>query len=69
MATIGVHLVLYMWTHPLDMHPHTCKDQLDEKDVAEKLSTLRTHESTIQFTLDNFSITLTRLNALLGKGK
>jgi len=42
---------------------------MDEKELAEKLMTMKTHMSTIQFMLDNFPKFMQRMNVILGGGK
>ena len=42
------------------------ESQMDEKGLAEKLMTMKTHLSTIVYTLENFPKSLQRLNAILG---
>ena len=40
--------------------------QMDEKDLAEKVVAMRTHMSTMMYTLENFPKSMQRLNAILG---
>jgi hypothetical protein len=42
------------------------ENQMDEKELAEKLMTLKTHMSNILYTLENFPKAMQRLNAILG---
>ena len=39
---------------------------MDEKDLAEKLATMKIHMSNILYTLENFPKTMQRLTAILG---
>ena len=39
---------------------------MDEKDLAEKVMAMRTHMSTMMYTLENFPKSMQRLNAILG---
>jgi hypothetical protein len=39
---------------------------MEEKELAEKLMTMKTHLSTMTYTIDNFPKTMQRLNAILG---
>ncbi len=38
---------------------------MEEKELANKLMTLKTHESTLNFTIENFEKTHTRFSAIL----
>jgi hypothetical protein len=42
------------------------ESQMDEKDLAEKMMTMKTHMSNILYTLENFPKAVQRLSAILG---
>ena len=59
-----------VWVAPRTIaHAVACilqEDQMDEKDLAEKVMAMRTHMSTMMYTLENFPKSMQRLNAILG---
>ena len=42
---------------------------MDEKDLAEKLTALKTHISSMAYTIENFPKAMHRLNVILGSPK
>jgi hypothetical protein len=42
---------------------------MDEKDLAEKLTALKTHISSMAYTMENFPKAVQRLNVILGQPK
>ena len=59
-----------LWVAPHTIaHAATCilqEDQMDEKDLAEKVMAMKTHMSTMAYTLENFPKTMQRLTVILG---
>ena len=63
-----VALALWVAPHPI-AHAVACilqEGQMDEKELAEKLMAMKTHMSTMVYTIENFQKTMQRLNAILG---
>ena len=62
-----------LWVAPHTIaHAATCilqEAQMDEKDLAEKVAALKTHISSMAYTMENFPKAVQRLNVILGSPK